>query len=221
MNRSAGDTFLIFDCDGVLVDSEPVAARVLNEALNELGLKISRAESAAMFTGLSMATCTRLAGEMLGSPLPADFAREVERRSIEAFRRSLRPVPGIEQVLRRLDFPRCVASSGSREKVRASLGLTGLDRWFPDEVIFSSDDVGRGKPAPDLFLHAASRAGFPGDRCIVIEDSVPGVLAAVAAGMTVLGYAARTEPRTLRSAGAKVFTRMSELAGLIAGLLAP
>jgi len=218
MSRSARDTLLIFDCDGVLVDSEPLAGRVLHEALNEAGLKISLAESAARFTGLSMETCTSLAADMLGAPLPADFAYEVERRSIECFRQSLRPVLGIEEALRRLDFPRCVASSGSHGKIRASLRLTGLDCWFHEQAIFSSGDVARGKPAPDLFDYVALRSGFPNDRCIVIEDSVPGVMAAVAAGMTVFGYAERTEPRALRSAGATVFTRMSELAALIARL---
>jgi len=203
MSRSARDTLLIFDCDGVLVDSEPLAGRVLHEALNEAGLKISLAESAARFTGLSMETCTSLAADMLGAPLPADFAYEVERRSIERFRQSLRPVRGIEEALRRLDFPRCVASSGSHGN---------------EQAIFSSGDVARGKPAPDLFDFVALRSGFPNDRCIVIEDSVPGVMAAVAAGMTVFGYAERTEPRALRSAGATVFTRMSELAALIARL---
>jgi HAD superfamily hydrolase (TIGR01509 family) len=217
MNRPVGDTLLIFDCDGVLVDSEPLAGRVLHEALNELGLKISLAESADRFTGLSMDTCARLAEEMLGAPLPADFAREIERRSIESFRQSLRPIRGVEQLLRQLDPPRSVASSGSHRKIRASLRLTGLDRWFREESIFSADDVDCGKPAPDLFLHVSVRTGFPPERCIVIEDSVPGVEAAVAAGMRVFGYAERSEPRALRTAGATVFTGMSELAALLAG----
>jgi len=216
MTGSAGDALLIFDCDGVLVDSEPIAGEVLHRFLGELGLEISLAESTARFTGLSMSSCAAITERMLGHALPADFALEVERRSIDAFRNSLLPVRGIEQALRRLNFPRCVASSGSHARISASLALTGLDRWFPPELIFSSDDVPRGKPAPDLFRHVAARMGYPVGRCMVIEDSVPGVRAAVAAGMEVFGYAERSEPRALRSAGATVFTRMSELAALIA-----
>jgi len=217
MSRSAEDTLLIFDCDGVLVDSEPVAGRVLNDALRELGLDLSLTESADRFTGLSMEACARLAGEMLGSPMPDGFAAEMERRTIAALQRSLRPVAGVEEALRRLPHPRCVASSGSRDKTWASLQVARLDRWFTRGSIFSSEDVEHGKPAPDLFLHAAGASGFAGDHCIVIEDSVPGVTAAVAAGMRVFGYAGRTEPRALRSAGATVFSRMSELAALIGG----
>jgi beta-phosphoglucomutase-like phosphatase (HAD superfamily) len=216
MTLSASDVLLIFDCDGVLVDSEPIAARVLHQVLSELGLEISLAESTARFTGLSMATCAAVAESMLGMPLPPDFAQEVDRRSIEAFRSSLLPVRGIDQALGQSNLPRCVASSGSHARVRASLAITGVDRWFPDERIFSSDDVARGKPAPDLFRHAAVRMGYLAERCIVIEDSVPGVQAAVSAGMAVFGYAERSEPRALRSAGATVFNRMSELATLIA-----
>lgn len=215
MTRIPGDALLIFDCDGVLVDSEPIAGRVLHQVLSEFGLEISLAEVTARFTGLSVATCAAMAENMLGMPLPADFAAEVDRRSLEVFRGSLRPVRGIDKVLRRLDLPRCVASSSSHARIRASLELTGLDRWFPNGCIFSSDDVPRGKPAPDLFRHAGNRMGYPAERCIVIEDSVPGVQAAVSAGMKVFGYAERSEPRALRSAGATVFTRMSELATLI------
>ncbi len=215
MNRAPGDTLLVFDCDGVLVDSEPLAGAVLNEALNELGLEISLAESAARFTGLSTDSWSRAVTQMLGAPPPADFVEEVERRTVEAFHRSLRPVRGVETVLRQVGLPRCVASSGSHARIRVSLKLTGLDRWFPDEVIFSREDVACGKPAPDLFMHVARCTGFPVDRCVVVEDSVPGVTAAVAAGMRVFGYAERAEPRALRSAGATVFTRMNELAALL------
>lgn len=221
MSPTAGERLLVFDCDGVLVDSEPIAGRVLHQALRELGIDISVEESAARFTGLNMSACARIAAGMLGRPLPENFTAEVERRSLQAFRTGLEPVRGVEQVLEQLPWPRCVASSGSHARIRESLRLTGLDRWFTRSNIFSSEDVPRGKPAPDLFLHAARESGIPANRCVVIEDSVPGVTAAVAAGMTVLGFAGRAEPRALRSAGATVFTRMSELPVLIADLPIP
>ncbi len=209
---------LIFDCDGVLVDSEPLANRVLNEALTELGLQISLEESTERFTGLSMPSCVALAEQMLGRRLPRTFVSDLERRTERVFRRSLRPVAGIADLLEHIQAPLCVASSGSHAKIRSSLELTGLRQWFPEEAIFSAEDVTRGKPAPDLFLFAARRSGFPAERCFVIEDSVPGVRAGVAAGMRVFGYGERTSPRQLGAAGATVFTRMHELADLLADL---
>jgi HAD superfamily hydrolase (TIGR01509 family) len=209
---------LIFDCDGVLVDSEPLANRVLNEALAELGLQISLQESTDRFTGLSMPSCIGLAEKMLGKKLPPNFVSELERRTEQVFRQSLRPVAGIADLLEIVQAPVCVASSGSHAKIRNSLELTGLRPWFPEAAIFSAEDVTRGKPAPDLFLFAASRSGFPTERCVVIEDSVPGVRAGIAAGMRVFGYGERTSPRQLGAAGATVFTRMHELADLLADL---
>jgi HAD superfamily hydrolase (TIGR01509 family) len=216
MIRPGEDRLLIFDCDGVLVDSEPLANRVLNDALNRLGIEIGLEESTAKFTGLSMGSCIALAEDMLGRRLPDTFATDLERQTAAAFTRSLKPVTGVTSLLEDIEHPRCVASSGSHAKIRNSLKLTGLSRWFPDRALFSADDVNRGKPAPDLFLLAARRLGFPVSRCVVIEDSVPGVMAAVAAGMHVYGYAERTPPRQLRAAGATVFTRMHELAELLA-----
>jgi len=215
MSQPGEDRLLIFDCDGVLVDSEPLANRVLNEALNDLGLSIGLDESAARFTGLSLASCAQLVERMLGAPLPQSFLPDLEQRTAEVFERCLRPVRGVADLLSAISLPRCVASSGSHRKIRNSLRIAGLARWFPDGAIFSADDVSRGKPAPDLFLLAACRRGCAPERCVVVEDSVPGVTAALAAGMTVYGYAERTSPRKLRAAGATVFTRMHELADLL------
>jgi len=215
MSPPGKERLLILDCDGVLVDSEPIANRVLNEALNDLGIAIGLDESAARFTGLSLASCAERVEQMLGAPLPESFLPDLERRTAKAFDRRLQPVRGVADLLSTIDWPRCVASSGSHRKIRHSLKIAGLARWFPDRAIFSADDVSQGKPAPDLFLLAARRLGFEPERCVVVEDSVPGVTAALAAGMTVYGYAERTAPRKLRAAGATVFTRMHELADLL------
>ena len=209
-------TLIIFDCDGVLVDSEPLANAVLHAELARLGDALSLAESTALFTGLSLPSCTEIIRRRLGRPPPADFLPRLRSGVAAAFRRDLAPVAGVEAVLQGLDRPYCVASSGSHEKIRFSLGLTGLEHFFPPDRIFSADDVVRGKPAPDLFLHAAGAMGFHPGNCVVVEDSRPGVTAARAAGMAVLAFAGRGEPQSLREAGAEVvFTSMDELPALL------
>lgn len=208
-------SLLIFDCDGVLVDSEPLANQVLHEHIRELGVAISLEESTHRFTGLSMGACVGVIEEMLGGSVPDNFVSRLRSHTARVFVERLRPVTGIETALAALDGPLCVASSGSHAKIRLSLQLTGLRRWFPENAIFSAEDVGRGKPAPDLFLHAAEAMGVTPCQCAVVEDSVPGVKAAGAAGMHVFGYAERTPSRALEAAGATVFTRMEELAGLL------
>ena len=206
---------IIFDCDGVLVDSEPLANRVLNEHLRAVGLDLALDESTALFTGLSMNSSVALIEARLGRRLPERFVPDLRAATEHAFRGSLQPVSGIASVLERLRSPSCVASSGIHSKIRRSLELTGLRRFFPDGRIFSAEDVSRGKPAPDLLLHGASRLGFAPADCIVVEDSRPGVLAARAAGMRVFGYAERTPSRVLAAAGATVFTEMAELEALL------
>jgi HAD superfamily hydrolase (TIGR01509 family) len=206
---------VIFDCDGVLVDSEPLANAVLNDHLRAVGLDMPLEESTRLFTGLSMKSSVALIEARLGRTVPERFVDDLRAATETAFRRALQPVPGITAVLEDLRLPFCVASSGIHAKIRRSLQLTGLRRFFPDTGIFSAEDVEQGKPAPDLFLLCARRLGFdPGD-CVVIEDSLPGVMAARAAGMTVLGYAERTPPRVLAAAGATVFTQMAELDSLL------
>lgn len=207
---------VIFDCDGVLVDSEPLANAVLHAELQRLGDALSLEESAALFTGLSLSSCLEIVEERLGCSPPPDFLPRLRAGVVDAFRRELAPVAGIELVLRGLDHPFCVASSGSHEKIRFSLGLTGLHAYFDSRRIFSAEDVARGKPAPDLFLHAAAAMGFAPGRCVVVEDSLPGVRAARAAGMTVLGFGGGTGAGALRQAGADaVFSRMDALPSLL------
>jgi len=208
---------IIFDCDGVLVDSEPIANRVFTRALNEIGLALDYGEVCALFIGLSMARCMELIEAELGRPAPAGFLDDLQRRTFEAFRtEALQPVPGVPELLEGLRRPYCVASSGEPEKMRTTLGLTGLLPRFEGRI-FSAVEVERGKPAPDLFLHAAARMGAAPERCVVVEDSEPGVLAGRAAGMRVVGFAARGQGPRLAAAGAETIESMAALPALLEG----
>jgi HAD superfamily hydrolase (TIGR01509 family) len=152
----------------------------------------------------------------LGRALPAGFVDAYYEETFAAFARELEPVAGIHAALDAIGLPSCVASSGPHEKIRHSLGLTGLLERFEGRI-FSAADVEHGKPAPDLFLHAAARMGAAPERCVVVEDAPAGVQAGRAAGMTVLGYAGLTDAALLRAEGARTFTRMAALPALISG----
>jgi HAD superfamily hydrolase (TIGR01509 family) len=210
VQRGAAIELVIFDCDGVLVDSEPIANRVLAAALTEIGLATTVESSMRDYMGRSWNACLEIFERRLGCALPAAFEPDFWKRLDGAFRAELRPVPGIHDALERIATPTCVASSGRIDKMRITLGQTGLwDRF--EGRIFTAADVPRAKPFPDLFLHAASRMGAAPARCAVVEDSPRGVEAGVAAGMRVLGYAARNDADALASAGAEVFSDMREL----------
>lgn len=196
------------------MDSEPVANRVLTAALEEIGLRTSYEEVTRELVGLTMDSCVEVVERWLGRALPRGFVDRLRHRTFEAFRRELRAVRGVEQALDSLDVPYCVASSGEHEKMRLTLGLTGLLPRF-DGRMFSATEVERGKPHPDLFLHVARRLDVPAEHCVVVEDSLPGVLAARAAGMRVLGYAERSDADELRRAGAVVFDDMARLPRLL------
>ncbi|GGT46619.1 HAD family hydrolase [Streptomyces chromofuscus] len=208
---------VIFDNDGVLVDSEPISNRHLAAYLTELGHPTTYEDSIRDYMGSAMHRIHEVILERSGQRLPEDFDDVFHARVFTAFERELTAVSGAGEVLEKLaaeGVPYCVASSGSHERIRVGHRATGLDRWFDDERIFSSQDVGRGKPAPDLFLYAAERMGVAPERCVVVEDSPLGVRAAVAAGMDVYGFTAMTPPAKL--AGAKgLFSEMGELLGLL------
>jgi HAD superfamily hydrolase (TIGR01509 family) len=212
---------VIFDCDGVLVDSEPIANRVFARMLAGQGLVLTDAQMFDLFVGRTMAHCLALAAQRLGRPLPGDFETEHDRRLFDALAAELAPVPGVTQVLDGLASPFCVASNGGAAKVRFSLAKVGLLPRFEGRL-FSAAEVAHGKPAPDLFLHAARCMGVPPAACVVVEDSPAGVAAGVAAGMRVLGFAACTPAARLREAGAHhTFTGMAELPALLgAGVVA-
>jgi HAD superfamily hydrolase (TIGR01509 family) len=205
---------VIFDCDGVLVDSERLANAVLADLLTEAGLPTTAEESIATYMGLSMSSCVALVEERLGSPLSADFLDRYHADVFEAFDRELRAVDGIAAVLDQLRWPTCVASSGEHERMRRTLGRTGLHERFEGRI-YSASEVERGKPHPDLFLHAADRMGVDPSGCVVVEDSPYGVRGARAAGMTALGYAAMTPATVLAAEGAETFLTMAELPALL------
>ncbi|MFI7410859.1 HAD family hydrolase [Streptomyces sp. NPDC049627] len=208
---------VIFDNDGVLVDSEPISNKLLAAYLTELGHPTSYEDSLRDYMGAAMHRVHDLVEERTGQRLPADFDDVFHARVFAAFERELKPVAGAIDVLEKLAadrVPYCVASSGSHARIRVGHRATGLDRWFGEERIFSSQDVGRGKPAPDLFLYAAERMGVAPERCVVVEDSPLGVRAAVAAGMDVYGFTAMTPAERLAGA-TQLFVGMDELSGLL------
>ncbi|GKQ39535.1 HAD family phosphatase [Streptomyces sp. A012304] len=208
---------VIFDNDGVLVDSEPISNRLLAAYLTELGHPTSYEESIRDYMGSAMHRIHELIEERTGRRLPAEFDDVFHGRVFAAFERELEPVPGVVGVLEKLaadGVPYCVASSGSHERIRVGHRTTGLDRWFEEARVFSSQDVGRGKPAPDLFLYAAERMGVAPERCVVVEDSPLGVQAAVAAGMDVYGFTAMTPAAKLTGAD-ELFVGMGELVDLL------
>lgn len=207
---------VIFDCDGVLVDSEPIANRVFAEALAELGLHIGLDEMYADFVGRSMAHCMRLVEMRLGRPAPADFVTRLQERTFAAFEaEGLQATDGIREALDAIALPMCVASSGELEKMRFTLGLTGLLPRFEGRL-FSVTQVEYGKPAPDIYLFAAERMGVSPERCVVVEDSPTGARAGLAAGMTVFGYSAHTSAESLVRLGVhRTFAEMRELPDLL------
>lgn len=205
---------VVFDCDGVLVDSEPISCRILAEMLTSIGLPHTLEETVDRFVGRSMATCLQMIEQQLGRAVPQDFTTEFQRRTFVAFEQHLRPVAGVEEVLTVLPWPVCVASSGDPAKLRTTLMKTGLYSRFEGRI-FSATEVARGKPHPDLFLYAAERMGAEPACCAVVEDSVLGVEAGRTAGMRVFGYSATVGAQKLSAAGAVVFHDMKMLPELL------
>ncbi|MCC0063422.1 MAG: HAD family hydrolase [Defluviimonas sp.] len=198
---------VIFDCDGVLVDSEVLSADVMIAELGALGIVIDRAYVRQHFLGRSFPTVARMIRETHATPLPDHFEALYRRSLLQRFETELQPTQGIEAILADLRPRKCVATSSSRERVNRSLSISGLARFFGGDV-FTASQVRNGKPAPDLFLFAADSMASTPDRTLVIEDSLPGIAAARAAGMRVLAYAggkhcAGSPPATFD--GAQVF----------------
>jgi HAD superfamily hydrolase (TIGR01509 family) len=206
---------VIFDCDGVLVDSELITNRVFAQMLNELGIAISLEDIFERFVGRSMPQCLEILAKLLGRPVPQHFVEEYQTRSATALKAELKAVPDIEMVLAAMRVPYCVASSGTHEKMHTTLSVTGLLPQFRGKM-YSVTEVAQSKPFPDVFLHAARQHGVSPADCAVIEDTPTGVKAGVAAGMTVFGYCALTPKQRLIEAGAHhTFERMRDLPSLI------
>ena len=200
---------VIFDCDGVLVDSERLAVRTEAEILASLGWPLTEAEIVDRFVGRSAAHMQQEIERQLGRRI--DWDAEFEPRYREVFERELVPVPGIVEALDEIAAPVCVASSGSHDKMRFTLGKTGLFDRF-DGRIFSVDQVEHGKPAPDIFLFAAAQMGATPARCAVVEDSVSGVTAALSAEMSAFAFAGGvTSSEALSIGSAVVFEEMRDL----------
>jgi HAD superfamily hydrolase (TIGR01509 family) len=207
---------IIFDCDGVLVDSERLAVREEAAFLAELGWPLSQAEVIERFMGRSQAVIVQAILERLGGRLPDDWQDRLDRRYRAAFDAELQPVDGIVGALDRIATPTCVASGGSHDKLRHTLALTGLYDRFAGRI-FSASEVAEGKPAPDLFLHAAARLGADPAACAVVEDSRYGVEAARAAGMRAFGYTGGlAPPDRLAGPGTVLFGDMRRLPDLLA-----
>ena len=209
---------VIFDCDGVLVDSERISHQVLAEMLAERGVAITFDEAISRFIGASTARCAAQLAELLGRPEADDAMREFARRTKAAFAADLQAVAGVPELLAALaalPLPFCVASNGNHAKMDFTLAHTGLLALFEGRR-YSATDVAQPKPAADLFLHAASCMAVPPALCAVVEDTPTGIAAARAAGMWALGFSAMTPAHQLHAAGAhQVFTRMDELPALL------
>ena len=207
---------VIFDCDGVLVDSERLAVRIDVRVLAELGWILTEQEVVERFMGRTHEYMVSEIEAFLGRPLAPDWEDPFHQLYRDAFAAELQPVEGVVEALDRITLPTCVASSGTHEKIRFTLGLTNLYDRFAGRI-FSASEVARGKPAPDLFLHAAKRMGVDPAACAVVEDSRYGVEAARAAGMLALGFAGGlTAAEHLQGPGTIVFTEMRELPSLLA-----
>lgn len=212
---------VVFDCDGVLVDSEPIAIRLLGETLAEAGLALAADEIHARFLGRSLASTRAALAEEDGLELTDAALAEMRRRLHAAFRAELGPIPHVAEALDRLPCGFCVASSSQPERIELSLRVAGLWPRFAGRA-FSASMVAQGKPAPDLFLHAAAALGYPPGACLVVEDSPAGVRAAQAAGMRVVafaggGHAATEESRARLAALAPdaLIDDMRDLPGLV------
>ena len=216
--RTAPLRLVIFDCDGVIVDSEPVTNRLTASEFSELGWPMTPAESEKLFLGMNFEAMLPVVEARLGRKLPSDWAERFVNRLVEVLEREVEPIPGAAEALAAisaLGLPWRVASNSSHAEMRAKFGRLGMLEVVAGRL-HSHHDVAQGKPAPDLFLSAAAAEDVSPDECIVIEDSVPGARAAAAAGMDCLGYAPRCDGAALREVGAIPFRSMFELPGLIA-----
>ncbi|CTQ56906.1 6-phosphogluconate phosphatase [Roseibium album] len=212
-------SLVIFDCDGVLVDTERMVNVIMAELVTELGFPMSGPESQQRFMGRTLESVKEMVEVLTSRILPADWPDQVRELDLKAFEHGVAAIPGVEKVmdeLDRLDVPYCVGSSGKYEKMRVTLGSSGLLPRLEGKL-FSAQDCEKGKPAPDVFLLAAKTMGFPPSDCVVIEDSVPGVAAARAAGMSAFAFVddPSCDRQAMKEAGGILFEHMSELPGLL------
>lgn len=207
---------IIFDCDGVLVDSELLAIRTFVETVKENDIEIELDKALKELKGHFFEECMAIVEKMSGKKLPEDFEPKFRKRSFEVFRKELLPVMGVKKVLENLELPFCTASSGPQEKIRLNLATTGLLHFFEGRI-FSCYDIGKWKPDPAIFLHAAQSMGFRPQDCLVVEDSLVGIRAAKAGGFDVFGFATGEEDALFNDECTSVFYDMEELIPMICG----
>lgn len=212
--HARGYKCIIFDSDGVLVDSETLSAKVFQEMARELGFDLDFQKAVEQFAGISMKENLKFIREHIQGPMPEDFEQEFRKRSYEVFKTDLKAVKGIHELIAKLDTPFCVASSGPVEKIRLNLGLVGLLDRFEDRI-YSSYHIGSWKPEPGIFLYAAREMGYTPEECVVIEDSAAGIRAALAGGFMVYALAGANRKEHFEQLGAIVFENMNELEKLL------
>lgn len=205
---------IIFDCDGVLIDSESIAIGVLVDMANYLGANMKFEESLISLKGKAFNLCMELISKRINKPLPINFEADYRVNAFEAFRENIQPIKGINDVVENLTIPFCVASSGPENKIRLNLEITGLLSFFENKI-FSCYAIQKWKPEPDIFLWAAKTMGFEPYECLVIEDSVSGVYAAKKGGFDVYGYTEHDYKNELNALADTTFDDMSKLLDLI------
>jgi len=206
----AGYKCIIFDSDGVLVDSETLSAKVFQEMAMELGLELDFDTAVEQFAGTSMKDNLQFIRDNIQGPMPGHFEKEFRRRTYGVFKKELKAVEGVQELITKLQVPFCVASSGPREKIRLNLELVGLLDHFGDNI-FSCYDIGKWKPDPGVFLYAAREMGFLPGECLVVEDSAAGIRAGMSGGFMVYALARSRNKEHFEQLGAVVFEHMSEL----------
>jgi HAD superfamily hydrolase (TIGR01509 family) len=208
---------IIFDCDGVLVDTEHITGLFFQRYLQTEGVSLADEDAIHRYSGWSLAAAVDDIESLTGKKVPANFIETFRSETMATMAEELQAIPGVEGALQSIEHKKCVASNGPLNKMELTLKVTQLERYFGG-AIFSAYEIQKWKPEPDLFLHAAQEMQVHPDQCLVVEDSIHGIEAAVAAGMQVMGYSPRSERPTFRQAGARVFRDMSALPELIASL---
>ncbi len=205
---------IIFDCDGILVDSEEISAKVFKTMMQELGVDLNFKTVLEQITGTSMKENLKYFSAQLGKSLPEDFESEFRQRSYKAFKTDLKPVKGVHELLDKIKVPIGVASSGPVEKIKQNLETTNLRHYF-GENIFSSYEIESWKPEPEIYLHAVKSMGFKPEECAVIEDSLVGVQAAKAGGFHIFALSNKKQDKAFKALGAIVFPDMPALGNLL------
>lgn len=205
---------IIFDCDGVLIDSEPIAIGTLVDMANHLGANINLKDALVNFKGKSLNACLSFISKRIDAPIPVNFEQDYRINTFEAFRNNIKPIKGIKEVVKNLTIPFCVASSGPENKIRLNLDITGLLPYFEGNI-FSCYALQKWKPEPDIFLWAAKTMGFKPTECLVVEDSVSGVKAALAGGFDVFAYTAHDYKNELEGLATNTFSSMEQLKTII------